>query len=676
MLFRIKEMITFPVYIFCLLSANITAQNNLFNNDFYNIIFKTDTVVCSINESSNHKQYEIETTPKYTLNIKADFKMEFVLLIPNSGTSIFDHTPNTQYTFKVGTDTFHLMTIYYQKDKPNENTFFYKKFIVDENLTVNIYKGEANKVKYFQLLRYDNTALIINQIDFYFKIGQTTRGLGLYHIELKTPTFTLNYNQIPAENFINEWLVKGKQPANNGDLYLLNGELQNTNQDLVIQNDPENYAHANFYYSLPDTLDDGSRIQIGFAPGSHFFLDDPPYIIPVHLSIYQDMSAPIDFLTSKFWQILRIKGGREIESALVRLDRNKVWGFTSPKRYDDPIVLSETNYVTFCLTPTFWFGKFANKSGEIKITGDWGISNFQHLFLSQTNDVLPHYPSSIKIINDTTVIIEKEILSRLLPDYMGIGYHPDSLRFFVSPDKYNVVVLDEKSKVANKAAITKATVEFDLNNDDKNPPNMLMFQILSGDKITNILNSADENIIRFRMEDDNAIGTVELFYRSELGTDWIQLTYKIIGRDYAAELPQLSSGYYSLMIKAVDLSDNAISVVMEPAFQYNNTTSIEWNSNDEKPGLFILYPNYPNPFNPVTKFNYTIPEEARVKISIYNLMGELVEEIINQSLQPGSYEAVWDASNVTSGVYVYVLEAGSVVSSKYYHQSRKMIVLK
>ena len=60
---------------------------------------------------------------------------------------------------------------------------------------------------------------------------------------------------------------------------------------------------------------------------------------------------------------------------------------------------------------------------------------------------------------------------------------------------------------------------------------------------------------------------------------------------------------------------------------------------------------YPNPFNPVTHFNFSIPKQSDVKISVYDLQGRLVEEIINQSALPGTFEVKWDARNYSSGIY-------------------------
>ncbi|HAB53122.1 MAG TPA: peptidase S8, partial [Ignavibacteriales bacterium] len=80
--------------------------------------------------------------------------------------------------------------------------------------------------------------------------------------------------------------------------------------------------------------------------------------------------------------------------------------------------------------------------------------------------------------------------------------------------------------------------------------------------------------------------------------------------------------------------------------------------------------NYPNPFNPSTTLRFTLPDAGNVTLSIYNLLGEKVEEVLNQELASGSYEVNFDASKLSSGVYLYTIKAGNYTASK------KMILMK
>jgi predicted extracellular nuclease len=89
------------------------------------------------------------------------------------------------------------------------------------------------------------------------------------------------------------------------------------------------------------------------------------------------------------------------------------------------------------------------------------------------------------------------------------------------------------------------------------------------------------------------------------------------------------------------------------------------------PTEYSLEQNYPNPFNPSTTIQYSLPEAGTVNINIYNLLGENVRTIINNSTQAaGSYKAVFNASSLPSGIYFYRLEVNDFV------QVKKMILMK
>ena len=88
------------------------------------------------------------------------------------------------------------------------------------------------------------------------------------------------------------------------------------------------------------------------------------------------------------------------------------------------------------------------------------------------------------------------------------------------------------------------------------------------------------------------------------------------------------------------------------------------------PNKFELYQNYPNPFNPETKIRYQLPNESKVVIKIYNILGSEVMELVNDKKEAGVYEAEFNASNLSSGTYIYKISADDFV------QTKKMILLK
>jgi hypothetical protein len=98
-------------------------------------------------------------------------------------------------------------------------------------------------------------------------------------------------------------------------------------------------------------------------------------------------------------------------------------------------------------------------------------------------------------------------------------------------------------------------------------------------------------------------------------------------------------------------------------------TGIAGNEN-EMPTVYKQYNNYPNPFNPSTAIKYDLPHNTFVKLSVYDVLGKLVTELVNQNMTAGRYEANWNASNYSSGAYFYKLETESFTDMK------KMVLVK
>ncbi len=79
------------------------------------------------------------------------------------------------------------------------------------------------------------------------------------------------------------------------------------------------------------------------------------------------------------------------------------------------------------------------------------------------------------------------------------------------------------------------------------------------------------------------------------------------------------------------------------------------------PNEFKLYPNYPNPFNPITSIRYNVGELGLVTIAIYDIKGRLVDKLIQAKMDAGFYDVKWDAENASSGIYFCRLSAGNIV---------------
>ncbi len=118
------------------------------------------------------------------------------------------------------------------------------------------------------------------------------------------------------------------------------------------------------------------------------------------------------------------------------------------------------------------------------------------------------------------------------------------------------------------------------------------------------------------------------------------------------------SGAFKYRLKQLDI---------DGSFKFSKELTVTVNV----PAAYFLKQNYPNPFNPITKIEFGLKESANVKLTVFNILGEMVSELLNCRLEAGYHKAEFDAGNFASGVYIYRLE----VKDKF-NAIKKMIVLK
>ena len=121
----------------------------------------------------------------------------------------------------------------------------------------------------------------------------------------------------------------------------------------------------------------------------------------------------------------------------------------------------------------------------------------------------------------------------------------------------------------------------------------------------------------------------------------------------------------------VGTSGNSVNQI-QSGFWYSEDaiTGVEKNDKNSAPKEFQLMQNYPNPFNPTTTIIFDLPKQSHVTIKIYNILGQEVETLINETKKPGSYQLNFNAASLASGVYIYRIQAGDFTSTK------KMMLIK
>lgn len=126
---------------------------------------------------------------------------------------------------------------------------------------------------------------------------------------------------------------------------------------------------------------------------------------------------------------------------------------------------------------------------------------------------------------------------------------------------------------------------------------------------------------------------------------------------YSYSDKNVESGKYSYRLKQVDLNGS---------FKYSNIVEV----NVKVPNKFELSQNYPNPFNPTTTISYEIAKETIVSLKVYDVIGNEIATLVNETKPAGSYQVVFDAANLSNGVYFYKIQAGN------FNATKKLILMK
>lgn len=124
----------------------------------------------------------------------------------------------------------------------------------------------------------------------------------------------------------------------------------------------------------------------------------------------------------------------------------------------------------------------------------------------------------------------------------------------------------------------------------------------------------------------------------------------------------------------IHLSESMNSIYLPVTFYFDDLkiteVTVDVENENQKPLTYNLYQNYPNPFNPITTIEFALPVNGKVRLTLYDILGREVKEIASGIFDAGNHKIKLDASNLTSGVYYYKLEANDFISVK------KLILIK
>jgi hypothetical protein len=598
------------------------------------------------------------------LEIQADFKMAYIWIYNDSGIDIFDQIDTSYAIFSLPSGYYNVFTGYV----PNQNEHI---FIITENVDVTTSRqlklsyNDAIYINVYSFNKINSDTLNISSIAFYFFNLLNISDLKIRHSNIDSDSFILKHNTLPT-HFDGEWTVKGKPELNNYVFYLLNNRLIFYEKDTTISNDINNYAYTDIDYYMPDSVQDSTSKQIfTYLPDYHSLgFGDIYYYSSLTQRIYQDTSADISLRSSKFWQSVSVNSMAYhfLNTSEIRFRDGKIIGYHYRNPESPTFIISDTNYVQLGQPPVFWFGKFSNSIDTIKIGSTYGKGEF--LFFTQTNDLPRHYPIKYEIFNDSSKVDSGLFDLRFGPPGMRIGFDPNDLAIPIQTGKYTICVRNDFNQIANIKGFSEVHASFDLNKTDKNPPNIVSFQLLSGKQITHKFYTNSNNRIRLIAEDNVSIESISLNYSHLNDTLKYKIPLQFNDPYYEGYLPILPPGYFNLHSYIMDNSQNYIECNMSPAFFIDSSVL-----NIKEPIPLInemqLMQNYPNPFNSTTFIPFKIPLNfnKKLNISVYSILGQKVKTLLNGYVKNNKKSVTWNGYNeykarVSSGIYFIRMKGG------------------
>lgn len=285
----------------------------------------------------------------------------------------------------------------------------------------------------------------------------------------------------------------------------------------------------------------------------------------------------------------------------------------------------------------------------------------------ENDDIMVTAPGADDNASGTTCVLES---ARAI---MSTGYQPKSTLVFVAfaAEELGARGLMGSDHYAQEAAARGDNIRLVINND------MIGF---NAQPITQAKINVAPNSVFTRIEDVidvcHQYGNITYLPEGYSGADlrtFTQMGYPGIyfeENDFAIQYflnyhknTDISSNIDSLFITEAIKGATAVLLSMEDVLSDNEAV-------ESLPVDYQLNQNFPNPFNPSTVIEYSVPHMSKVTLKVYNLLGEVIKELVDEVKGAGKYRSVFNASDLSSGIYFYTLKAENFI------QTKKMILLK
>lgn len=183
------------------------------------------------------------------------------------------------------------------------------------------------------------------------------------------------------------------------------------------------------------------------------------------------------------------------------------------------------------------------------------------------------------------------------------------------------------------------------------------------------------NVIELSVNNTTSTDFNDVMIEVESAPDWINFNSKKVE---ITKVPQSKEMIAKFLFDADrttntdQSSDIKFKITTNEGRQFFKTINIK----SSLPEKFEMNQNYPNPFNPTTKITFTLPKDSKVNLSVYNILGERVAELVNGEKKSGYYEYNFDGSRLASGMYIYKIHVYPAVGEGEFSSVKKMLLLK
>lgn len=182
-------------------------------------------------------------------------------------------------------------------------------------------------------------------------------------------------------------------------------------------------------------------------------------------------------------------------------------------------------------------------------------------------------------------------------------------------------------------------------------------------------NAGDTITIKWEENIDHGESDWDLLYSSDGGGNWSVIINDLSKNVHEYQWALPANPTDKGKIKVVQDNKNASVYTSESGyFTINQVTGIV--SEESKTKSFELYQAYPNPFNSSTVISFYLPQESHVTLTVFNITGEEIKNLIDSEISAGLHQMNWDASDVSSGIYFYTIQTESKL------QTGKVVLLK